>query len=213
LANANFVMMKLSRDFYTGSDVVNVSKELLGKFLVTSIDGHLTSGMIVETEAYCGRNDKACHANEGRRTKRTEIMFGEGGRAYVYLCYGIHHLFNVTTNADSMADAVLIRGVEPVDGIEQMVRRRNNISVKSKLTAGPGALSQALGITTALYGQDLLGDIIWIEERGIHLKADQIVAGSRVGVEFAGDDALRPWRFAVENSQWVSKPWNWRNSY
>ena len=198
--------MKLSSSFYTRSDVVKIAQELLGKFLVTNIDGVVTSGMIVETEAYCGRNDKACHANNGRRTQRTEIMFQEGGKAYVYLCYGIHHLFNVTTNIDGLADAILIRGVEPVDGLDHMLKRRNIKVPKSNLTAGPGALSRALGITTGLYGQDLMGDTIWIEDRGIVLKSNAIIAGKRIGVDYAGDDALKPWRFVINNNIWISKP-------
>ena len=198
--------MKLSSPFYTRSDVVKIAQELLGKFLVTNIDGVVTSGMIVETEAYSGRNDKACHANNGRRTQRTEIMFQEGGKAYVYLCYGIHHLFNVTTNIDGLADAILIRGVEPVDGLDHMLKRRNIKVLKSNLTAGPGALSRALGITTGLYGQDLMGDTIWIEDRGIVLKSNAIIAGKRIGVDYAGDDALKPWRFVINNNIWISKP-------
>ncbi|MDA1121501.1 MAG: DNA-3-methyladenine glycosylase [Bacteroidetes bacterium] len=198
--------MKLTRDFYTRPDVVTISRELLGKFLVTRIAGQLTSGMIVETEAYCGRNDKACHANNGRRTKRTEIMFEGGGKAYVYLCYGIHHLFNVTTNIDGLADAVLIRAIEPVDGVDLMLKRRNKPEVRPDLTSGPGALSQALEITTSHYGQDLLGDTVWIENRDCDLTEEQIIAGNRIGVDYAGEDAFKPWRFVIKDSPWMSKP-------
>jgi len=198
--------MKLTRDFYIRPDVVTISRELLGKFVVTRIGNQLTSGMIVETEAYCGRDDKACHANNGRRTKRTEIMFAEGGRAYVYLCYGIHHLFNVTTNVDGLADAILIRAVQPVDGVDLMLARRNKPEIKPDLTSGPGALAQALGITTSLYGQDLLDDTIWIEHRSFAVEKDQIIAGKRIGVDYAGEDALKPWRFVLRDSPCVSKP-------
>lgn len=206
LQELNFEVMKLPLAFYTRPGVVQIAKDLLGKFLVTKINGQITSGMIVETEAYCGRNDKACHANSGRRTKRTEIMFQKGGNAYVYLCYGIHHLFNVTTNVDGLADAVLVRGLEPIDGLDQMLKRRSMKAPKSNLSAGPGSLSKALGITTTLYGQSLSGDVIWIEDRGIDLDSKDTKAGKRVGVDFAEEDALRPWRFAIRNSLWTSKP-------
>ncbi len=206
LPEFNLEIMKLTAAFYTRSDVVQIAKDLLGKFLVTNINGQITSGMIVETEAYCGRNDEACHANNGRRTKRTEIMFQEGGKAYVYLCYGIHHLFNVTTNINGLADAVLVRGLEPIDGLDHMMKRRNMKTPKSNLSAGPGSLSKALGITTTLYGQDLAGNVIWIENRGINLYPKDIEAGKRVGVDYAHEDALKPWRFVVKNSIWMSKP-------
>ncbi len=198
--------MKLSRKFYTGEDVVSIARDLLGKFLVTSIDGQLSSGMITETEAYAGRNDKACHANNGKRTKRTEVMFHEGGKAYVYLCYGIHHLFNVTTNKDGYADAVLIRAVEPTEGLSTMLERRGLSQPQTRLTAGPGALSMALGITIDLYGSDLTGPTVWIEDRGIRLPDHGIASGARVGVGYAGEDALKPWRFGIRDSMWISKP-------
>jgi len=198
--------MKLPKSFYTRADVAEIAKELLGKYLVTQINGGLTAGMIVETEAYCGRDDKACHANNGRRTKRTEIMFREGGKAYVYLCYGIHHLFNVVTNVDGLADAILIRGLEPVDGIKQMLERRKMKTPKMNLSAGPGALSKALGITTDLYGQDLTGQTIWIEDRGVEIETNNIISDKRVGVDYAGEDALKPWRFVIKDSRWMSKP-------
>ncbi|MEQ9425963.1 MAG: DNA-3-methyladenine glycosylase [Cyclobacteriaceae bacterium] len=197
--------MKLSKDFYLKSDVAEVARALLGKFLVTNINDHLTTGIIVETEAYSGRNDKACHANNGRRTKRTEIMFLEGGKSYVYLCYGIHHLFNVTTNVDGLADAVLIRAIEPVEGVEIMMDRRKKKSLQPSLTAGPGSMAQALGITTKLYGADLLGEEIWIEDRGVSFSIDDMIACPRVGVAYAEEDAHRPWRFAVRDNLWVSK--------
>ncbi len=198
--------MKLPLSFYTRSDVVQIAQELLGKILVTRIDGQLSSGMIVETEAYCGENDKACHANNGRRTKRTEIMFQEGGKAYVYLCYGIHHLFNVTTNVDGLADAVLVRGLEPIEGLDLMMERRKMKRLGNKLSSGPGSLSKALGITTKMYGQDLTGDTLWIEDRGIELKPINIKVGKRVGVDYAEEDALKPWRFVIRNNLWTSKP-------
>lgn len=195
--------MKLTRDFYTRADVTQISQELLGKYLFTNIGGQITAGMIVETEAYCGRGDKACHANN-KRTPRTEVMYAEGGKAYVYLCYGIHHLFNIVTNVEGTADAVLIRAVEPVEGIDWMLLRRNMAKPKTTLTAGPGSLSAALGITTKYYGQDLLGDTIWVEDHGIIVAPQDIIASPRVGVAYAGEDALRPWRYRIKGNNWTS---------
>ncbi len=183
---------------------MQVSKDLLGKYLFTNLNGQVSAGMIVETEAYCGRNDKACHANNNRRTARTEIMYAEGGKAYVYLCYGIHHLFNVVTNVEGTADAVLVRAVEPVEGLDWMLIRRNMGKAGPSLTAGPGSMSTALGITTKLYGQDLLDDTIWIEDRGIAVPEADIVASPRVGVQYAAEDALRPWRFRVKGNAFTS---------
>ena len=197
--------MKLKRDFYSRPDVVEISKDLLGKTLNTNINGVLTSGLIVEVEAYCGRDDKACHANNNRRTNRTEIMFQSGGAAYVYLCYGIHYLFNVVTNIQGLADAVLVRAVQPVEGIKVMMERRQMHKVEKRITAGPGALSQALGINKSLYGEMLWGEIIWIEDVGEHIKEEDIIAAKRVGVDYAGEDALRPWRFYIKGNEWVSQ--------
>jgi DNA-3-methyladenine glycosylase len=197
--------MKLGEAFYSRKDVVTVAKELLGKVLVTNFDGIYTAGMIVETEAYAGAADKASHAYGNRRTNRTEIMYSKGGTAYVYLCYGIHHLFNVVTNAQDIPHAVLVRGVEPLDGIEHMLERRRKETLQPSLTAGPGALSMALGIYTKHTGLPLLGDEVWIEDRGIKLKKDQIIAGTRVGVSYAQEDAYLPYRFWIKDNKYVSK--------
>ena len=197
--------MVLQKDFYTRKDVVKIAKELLGKFLVTNFDGIYTAGMIVETEAYAGAADKASHAFGNRRTNRTETMYAEGGTAYVYLCYGIHHLFNVVTNVKDTPHAILIRGIEPADGITDMLLRRGKDKVQPSLTAGPGAMSVALGIKTSHTGLSLLGDEIWIEDRGIKLTAKDIVSGSRVGVAYAQEDALLPYRFSIKGNPFVSK--------
>jgi DNA-3-methyladenine glycosylase len=197
--------MKLPQTFYSRTDVVQIAQELIGKYLMTNIDGELCGGMIVETEAYCGATDKACHAHLNRRTKRTEVMFQTGGVAYIYLCYGIHHLFNVVTNQQNHADAVLIRAIEPADNIETMLKRRKQQKADFKLTAGPGALTEALGISTKLYGTDLQGDMIWIEDRNIQINPTEIIAGYRVGVSYAREDALLPWRFSLQGSKWVSR--------
>lgn len=196
---------KLDQSFYERDDVLTISKELLGKFLMTSINGVVTGGMIVETEAYNGRCDKACHAFPGKRTKRTEIMYKAGGKAYVYLCYGIHYLFNITTNVVDKADAVLVRAIEPVEGIDIMLKRRNLQVLKPQISAGPGVLTQALGITKNHYGADLSGPEVWIEDRNNTINPDSIVAGPRIGVAYAEEDALLPWRFYIEGNKFVSK--------
>ncbi|MBC7553934.1 MAG: DNA-3-methyladenine glycosylase [Taibaiella sp.] len=197
--------MVLQESFYTRADVVQIARDLLGKVLVTQVNGLYTAGMIVETEAYAGIADLASHAAHGRRTNRTEVMYSKGGVAYVYLCYGIHHLFNVVTNAADVPHAVLVRGIEPIDGIDIMLLRRNKNRLTPALTAGPGSLSAALGITTNLTGAPLSGPEITIEDRGIITADADIVAGTRVGVGYAGEDALQPYRFSVRGNAYVSK--------
>ncbi|MDZ7605970.1 MAG: DNA-3-methyladenine glycosylase [Cyclobacteriaceae bacterium] len=202
MSNANTTKLDIS--WYLSDSVEEMARELLGKYLCTNIDGNIVKGMIVETEAYCGRDDKACHTNNNRRTKRNEIMYASGGHAYVYLCYGIHHLFNVVTNREGYADAVLIRALEPVLGMEPMMLRRNMIKPEKRLTSGPGALSQAMGISLKHYGQKLIGDEIWIE-KGQKIHEKQVGVTTRVGVQYAGEDALKLWRFYVKDNGWVSK--------
>jgi DNA-3-methyladenine glycosylase len=187
--------MKLTREFYLRSNVITIAKELLGKVLVTRIDGKLTSGIICETEAYNGIIDKASHSYGGRRTARTETMYAEGGVAYVYLCYGIHHLFNVVTNTKDNPHAVLIRGIQPLDGIPEMLKRKKIRSFKKNMGIGPGNVSTCLGLHISQNKADLGGKTIWIEDRGISVIKKQIVAGPRVGVDYAGEDALLPYRF------------------
>lgn len=198
----------LPLSFYVREDVVQISRDLLGKFLVTSFDGALTSGMIVETEAYRASDDKACHAYNNRRTARTEVMFAEGGKAYVYLCYGIHHLFNVVTGPQNNAQAVLIRAIQAVDNVPLMMQRRGRNRLTPQLSAGPGVLSKALGITTTLSGQSLLSSEgkIWIEDRNVQIQSDQILSGPRVGIDYAEECVHWPWRFRIKNSKWTSKP-------
>ncbi len=194
----------LPLSFYQQSHVVTVARQLVGKVLCSQIEGKITSGIITETEAYCGRGDKACHADGGTRTDRTETMYKPGGVGYIYLCYGIHHLFNVVTNVEDKADAALIRAIKPVDGVSKMLSRRNAQKATPSLTAGPGRLTQALGITTNLDGTDLTGNSIWIEDRN-HSFSDDLVATTRIGVDYAGEDANLPWRFYPQESKWVSK--------
>ncbi len=196
--------MKLADSFYTREDVVQVAKDLLGKVLVTEIDGFRTAGMITETEAYAGISDKASHAWNNRRTRRTEVMYGPGGTAYVYLCYGIHHLFNVVTNTEGTPHAVLIRGIEPLEGIEQMMLRRKKQVVRPALTAGPGVLSAAMGILTLHTGLSLQGPLLYIEDRGIPISGRDIIATPRIGVDYAGTDAARPYRFYIRGNRFIS---------
>jgi DNA-3-methyladenine glycosylase len=199
-------MPKLHYDFYQQENVTELAVQLLGKQLFTMIDGVVTGGTIVETEAYNGIIDKASHAYNGRFTPRTATMYEAGGISYVYLCYGIHHLFNVVTATKGNPHAVLIRGIEPTTGIETMLERRKMKNLASRITAGPGALAQALGINKDLNAKDLLGDEIWIEDNGISFPSSEIVASPRVGVDYAGDHALLPWRFFVKGNSFVSKP-------
>jgi len=197
-------MKKIGRDFYLREDVVNISKELIGKFLVTRFNGKLTSGMIIETEAYNGSMDKASHAYNFRRTARNEVMYGVGGASYVYLCYGIHHLFNIVTNKKDVPHAVLIRAILPKDGVETMLKRRKLKTITKKVSDGPGTLSQALGIKTNHSGTPLNSELIWVEDRNINFKKSEIEAGPRIGVDYAGKDALLPYRFRL-TEQTVNK--------
>ncbi len=199
------MLKKLDKSFYVRDDVVQISKDLLGKYLCTNIDGILAAGMIVETEAYRGPEDKACHAHLNRRSKRTEIMFWEGGVAYVYLCYGMHALFNVITGFKDKPHAVLVRAIEPVERIETMLGRRKRDKLEPTITAGPGALTQALAITCAHYGENLLNETIWIEDRGEKISESQIKAGPRVGIAYAEEHTELPWRFSVMGNKWVSR--------
>ena len=197
-------MPKLSADFYQRDDVLIISCELLGKVLCTNFHGKLTSGIIIETEAYAGVTDKASHAYGGRRTKRTETIYASGGTAYVYLCYGIHHLFNIVTNNENIPHAVLIRAIQPLDGIDIMLQRRNKKKVDRSLTAGPGSLTRALSITIKDSGTLLMDNLIWLEDQNFQIKNQDILASPRVGVQYAGKDANNPWRFRIKGNLWTS---------
>ncbi len=199
-------MPKLPVNFYQHEVVTEVALNLLGKQLFTHIDGKLTGGTIVETEAYDGILDKASHAYGGRFTQRTKPMYAAGGLSYVYLCYGIHHLFNVVTGVEGNPQAVLIRGILPVIGLDVMLQRRNFSSLKPNLTAGPGALAKALGIDKGLNAVNLSGDQIWIEDNGILFSEEQVISAPRIGVAYAEDHALLPWRYYVKGNPYVSKP-------
>jgi DNA-3-methyladenine glycosylase len=173
--------------------------------LVTKIGGVVTSGIITETEAY-HESEKACHAYNGRRTERTKVLFEPGGTTYVYLCYGIHCLLNVTTGDHGEAAAVLIRGIQPRYGLPHMLKRRNLEVMHPNVSAGPGKLTRALGITLQHNGRSILHDQeLWIEPHKIS-NSNEIAVSPRIGVDYAQEDAMLPWRFFLRNSPWVSKP-------
>lgn len=196
--------MKLPATFFEQKNVVKIARELLGKGLFTKIDGVVTGGMIVETEAYSWK-EKGCHAFGGRKTARNEIMFSDGGYAYVYLCYGMHNLLNVVTNTKGTAEAVLIRAVEPVAGLEEMKARRGELKNPYHITSGPGKLTRALGIDRTFNGKYLRDTEVWIEDLGIIVKNKDILASKRIGIDYAGEDANLPWRFTIKDNKWVSK--------
>jgi DNA-3-methyladenine glycosylase len=190
--------MTLDQGFYAGDDVVRIGRALLGKVLCSNIDGEVARVVITETEAYAGIDDKASHAYGDKRTKRTEVMYAQGGQAYVYLCYGIHHLFNVVTNMEGVPHAVLIRAGSPLEGIPQMLARRGKKKMDKSFLAGPGSLSKALGITTTLSGTSLQGNKVWIEDHGLDVTERSIQASPRIGIDYAGEDAARPFRFVLD---------------
>lgn len=197
-------MHKLPLSFYRQANVVAVARGLLGQVLHTvDVDGAHTAGTIVETEAYAGPNDRACHAYGHRRTARTETMYCAGGVAYVYLCYGIHHMLNVVTHQAEEPYAVLIRAITPLIGLDHMLQRRGMQQPLPRLTAGPGALSAALGINRADDGADLRGTRIWIE-KAQPIAASSIVCSPRVGVGYAGPHAQWPYRFRIKGNKWTS---------
>lgn len=196
--------MKLSKSFYQRSDVTRIARELIGKLLFTNIEGVICGGRIVETEAYSWK-ERGSHAFNKRKSERNAIMFESGGFAYVYFCYGLHHMFNVVTNKKDNAEAVLIRALEPVVGLEEMKTRRGTLRSPFQLTAGPGKLTKALGIDRKLNGKLLLDDEVWIEDDGGKVSKNAIVSSPRIGIDYAGEDALLPWRFYLLENPWVSK--------
>ncbi len=198
--------MKLPLSYYSNEDVLFLAQNLLGKVLFTDCNGEITAGIIVETEAYFGVLDKASHAYGGRRTNRTETLYSHGGVSYVYLCYGIHHLFNVVTSVKDEPHAVLIRAVEPLIGKDIMELRRNMSADKAAISSGPGSAAKALGIDQSFNKKDLVGNEIWIEDHGIQYPPDDIIKAPRIGVAYAQEDALLPWRFFVKGNKYVSKP-------
>ena len=197
-------MNKLPRDFYTRSDVLEVARDLLGKKLVVpNRNGSRVAGIIVETEAYRGPEDRASHAYHGRRTNRTETMYGIGGTAYVYFVYGMYNQFNVVTGVEDTPHAILVRAVEPIEGLDIMRRRRRGRS-EYELSSGPGRLCLAMGIDRKLDKADLLGARVWIEE-GASISPGQIASGPRVGIDYAEKWITKPWRFWLRDNPFVSR--------
>ncbi len=187
--------MKLKNNFYLGKDVVKIARELLGKYLFVKIDGVVCGGFITETEAYDGTTDKASHAYQNKRTKRTEVMFAQGGRTYVYLCYGIHAMLNFVTADENTPHAILIRGFWPTHGVDIILGRLNKTKLSKSMFNGPGKITRALGILTSHNNLDLQGEEIWLEDRGMKIPSDKIVVGPRIGIDYAEEDALLPYRF------------------
>jgi len=194
-------LSKLPLSFYQRDDVVLIAKELLGKYIYSYFEGKLTGGMITETEAYAGVTDRASHAFGGRRTQRTEIMYREGGTAYVYLCYGVHSLFNIVTHKKDIPHAVLIRGFYPLEGLETMLERTGKTDIKHDFGVGPGKVAKALGIHYSHSGLNLCENQIWLEDKGIQVTADEIYSGPRIGVGYASADAFLPYRFIYTKYQ------------
>jgi DNA-3-methyladenine glycosylase len=197
-------MKTLPKSFYQRTDVLQIAKELLGKILVTKWNGIITSGRIVECEAYNGIIDKASHAYGDRRTNRTEIMYADGGKAYVYLCYGIHHLFNVVTNVKDEPHAILIRGLEPIKGIDMMLERTGKTKLDHTISKGPGNVSKALGIDVSHSGLSLMNRKLFIAEDDFEIDQEHIATSPRIGVEYAGKDARLPYRFFLKGNPFVS---------
>jgi DNA-3-methyladenine glycosylase len=206
MVKPNIEKVKLPESFYLNTDVVYLAKNLIGKYLFTCIDGVTTGGYIVETEAYNGIIDRASHSYGNRITPRTKTMFMQGGIAYVYLCYGIHEMFNVVTSVEGQPHAILIRAIQPTEGIEEMLFRRSMAALKPNITKGPGSVARALGISRAINAISLQSDTLWIEDQGLTFTDEEIAAVSRVGVDYAGEDALLPYRFYLKGNPYVSKP-------
>jgi DNA-3-methyladenine glycosylase len=188
----------LPHTFYQTTDTPTLARQLLGKILATRIHGTLTTGIITETEAYTGIHDKASHSYGNRRTKRTETMYLPGGHAYIYLCYGIHHLFNIVTGPRNHPSAILIRAIQPLHGLPTILKRRHAKKPTPNLTSGPGTLTQALAITTKHDRTNLtLGKTIWIEDHGIQIKQKHITTTPRIGIDYAQEHTHLPYRFLI----------------
>ncbi|MCE7864226.1 MAG: DNA-3-methyladenine glycosylase [Bacteroidetes bacterium CHB5] len=194
--------MILAPEFYQHTNVVSIARKLLGKVLITRINDEVTAGRIVETEAYSFK-ERGCHAFNNRKTPRNEVMFEEGGVAYVYLCYGMHNLFNVVTNKAGRAEAVLIRAAEPIAGQDIILRRMKAYKL-TRITSGPGKLTRALGIERTHNGASLRDSVVTIETH-TPVPSKNIIATTRIGIDYAGADAMLPWRFYVKDNEWVSK--------
>lgn len=197
-------MTRLSRDFYLG-DTVEIARALLGCVLTRRLAGETLSARIVETEAYVGRVDKACHAYSYRRTPRTEVMFGEAGHAYIYFTYGMHHCLNFVTEPAGEPSAVLIRGLQPVEGADTMSRLRfgcpaakQSAYQRKNFLNGPGKVCQALGLTRAQNGLDLTGDELFVLPAPTAVSPARIHSGKRIGIDYAEEAVDFPWRFWID---------------
>ena len=197
-------MKKLSLAFYQRKDVVQIAKDLLGKIVVTNIGGKITSGRIVETEAYVANVDKASHAYNGKRTLRNEAMYAAAGAIYVYICYGMHNMLNIVTNDLNVPDAILIRALEPIKGIEIMLERTVKIMLDNTLTKGPGNVAKAMGISKNISGLMVGEKIINIYKDDFSFLQDEIGTSKRIGIDGAGTDAELPYRFFVRGNKFVS---------
>lgn len=186
--------MKIPLSYYQNEDVVSLAKELIGKVLCTKINGQTSKGIITETEAYAGATDKASHAYGNLRTKRTEPMYSSGGISYVYLCYGIHKLFNIVSGPENVPHAILLRGIKPLDGISLMEKRRSKKQHLKNFSSGPGTATVALGIEMKHNRTQLTGPNIWLEDKNIKVPEKEILIGPRIGVDYAKEDAKLPYR-------------------
>jgi DNA-3-methyladenine glycosylase len=195
---------KLTIDFYKRKNVVQIARELLGKIIVTNFETVVTYGRIVETEAYIGITDRASHAWAGRRTARNEHMYATAGTAYIYICYGIHQMVNVVTNEKDIPDAVLIRAIEPLAGIEKMLERCGKQILDKTITKGPGNVGKALGVHKTMSGINLLENTIFIASDGFVPAEKSVGSSKRIGVDYAGEDALLPYRFYIRGNKYVS---------
>jgi DNA-3-methyladenine glycosylase len=188
----------LKVDFYIRADVVKISKDLLGKFIFTNFNGACCGGIITETEAYAGVNDRASHAFGGRRTARNEMMYSKGGVAYVYFCYGVHYMLNFVTHTADVPHAILLRGIHPIEGLDLMASRRGKNPTSKDFSNGPGKVTRALGVNLGHNGLELTGHQLWIEDKGLVIPDKNILIGPRIGVDYAGEDARLPYRFRVD---------------
>ena len=196
-------MKKLSKAFYQRKNVVEIAKDLIGKIVVTNKDGINTSGRIVETEAYVAHVDKASHAYNGKRTLRNETMYAAPGTVYVYICYGMHNMLNIVTNDLGVPDAILIRAVEPINGIDDMLVRTGKKTLDNTLTKGPGNVAKAMGISKKLSGKTL-GEEINIYTDNFLITDNEIGTSKRIGIDSAGLDALLSYRFFLKENKYVS---------
>lgn len=197
-------MKKIPLSFYNRKDVVLIASQLLGKIVVTCIDGEITSGRIVETEAYVAITDKASHSFGGKRTARNEHMYAAAGTAYIYICYGLHQMLNIVTNDKEIPDAILIRAIEPIKGIDTMLKRTGKHALDYTLTRGPGNVGKALGIFKHHSGKHLSGVEIYLMDDGFQPNENQLGTSKRIGVDSAGADALLPYRFYLKENKYVS---------